>query len=100
MADTDNKPMPPHHTPWWMWLIIILCMAPGLSFPLFSSLIQSGVPMVRALTWLYPVYVALSGFLAWQCYGRRTVMTWIILILLLLSHACFYYLAFGHVQIY
>lgn len=32
--------------------------------------------------------------LAWQCYGRRTLMCWIILALLLLSHLCFFYLAY------
>lgn len=81
--------------PRWMWLVIILCMAPGLSLPVFTTLTQSSEATVRTLVWLYPVYVAISGLLAWQCYGRRTLLTWIILILLLLSHACFYYLAFA-----
>lgn len=81
--------------PWWMWLVIILCALPGLSVPLLSSLTASNIAMVRTLTLLYPLYVLLSAVLAWQCYGRRSILTWIILVLLILSHACFYYLAFA-----
>ncbi len=80
--------------PWWMYLTIILCMLPGLCYPLAVSLLDNSNPIVRGLTWLYPAYVLLSGFLAWQCYGRRTLLTWIVLVLLLLSHAGFYILTF------
>lgn len=79
--------------PWWMWLVIILCMLPGLAFPWVAPLISDNNPVVRGLAWFYPAYVLCSGLLAWQCYGRRTVMSWIILVLLLVSHLCFYYLA-------
>lgn len=78
-----------------MWVVIVACMLPGLSFPWAATLIQTANPIVKGLTWLYPAYVLISGFLAWQCYGRRTVMTWIVLVLLLLSHACFYYMTFA-----
>lgn len=79
--------------PWWMWVIIIVCMLPGLAFPWMAPLIADSNPLVRGLIWFYPAYVLCSGLLAWQCYGRRSVLTWIVLALLLLSHACFYYLA-------
>lgn len=80
---------------WWMWVILILCMAPGLSFPWILEMTERADVLTRGLIWFYPCYVLCSGFLAWQCYGRRTYMTWIILALLLLSHLCFYYLAFA-----
>lgn len=82
-----------HRVPWWMWAVIIVAMAPGLTFPWLVTLITSSNPVVRGLTWFYPAYVLCSGLLAWQCYGRRTLMSWIIIVLLLLSHLCFYYLA-------
>lgn len=85
----------PSRVPWWMTAVIILCMIPGLGFPAIVSLIESSNPIVQGLTWLYPAYVLVSGFLAWQCYGRRTYMSWIVLALLLLSHACFYLLTFA-----
>lgn len=91
--NNSNQHLTPR-MPWWMWVVILVCMAPGLSFPWVLQLIQSSNPIVRALTWFYPAYVLISGLMAWICYGRRTVMTWIVLVLLLLSHACFYYLTF------
>lgn len=81
--------------PWWMYVVLILCMVPGLTFPFMGALLGSPDPIVRGLTWFYPVYTLVSGLLAWQCYGRRTYLSWIILVLLLLSHACFYYMAFS-----
>ena len=86
--ESGNTKLP--RVPWWMWVILIVCMLPGISYPWIISSIQNPNPIVRGLMWFYPAYVLMSGFLAWQCYGRRTVMTWIILVLLLLSHACFY----------
>lgn len=83
--------------PWWMWVVIVVCMLPGVAFPAMVSLVESDNPIVRGLVWFYPAYVLMSGFLAWQCYGRRTVMSWIILVLLVLSHWCFYYMTFGDV---
>ena len=95
MEDNRNYADMPHRVPWWFWVVLIGGMAPGVSFPWMAELIQSPNEIVRGLTWLYPAYVIISGFLAWQCYGRRTVMSWIVLILMLLSHACFYYLTFA-----
>ena len=92
---TDQTPSPtPGRVPWWMYAVIIVCMTPGLCFPWAVSLIDDSNPVVRGLMWFYPAYVLLSGFLAWQCYGRRTLMTWIVLVLLLLSHAGLYALTF------
>ncbi len=92
--DTDDRrPMPPR-APRWLYAGIVLCMAPGLCFPWAISLASEGGPVVKTLVWLYPAYVLLSGLLAWQCYGRRSVLTWIVLILLVLSHAGIYTLTF------
>jgi hypothetical protein len=80
--------------PFWMKCVIILCMLPGLMFPWLGPLLASDDVMIKSLTWFYPLYIVASGCIAWQCYGRRTIMSWIILVLMLLSHLCFYYLAF------
>lgn len=95
-TDTYEKMLP--RVPWWMWIIIIVCMLPGLAFPAMVSLITDPNPIVKGLVWFYPFYVLMSGFLAWQCYERRTAMSWIILVLLLLSHACFYYMTFYTIE--
>ena len=89
-----GKILPVRPTPWWMWIVIIICMLPGLSFPWVATLITDSNPVVRGLAWLYPAYVLCSGLLAWQSWRRSiTAACWIILVLLLLSHLCFYYLA-------
>lgn len=79
--------------PWWMTLIIIICAFPGVSFPFLGSLLTSGDPVIEGLSWFYPLYTLASAFLAWQCHGRRSLMCWIILVLLVISHFCFIYLA-------
>lgn len=88
----ENRPAG-KRVPWWMTAIIILCALPGVSFPFMGSLMTSGDLTIEGLTWFYPLYTVASAFLAWQCHGRRDLMCWIILVLLLLSHACFIYLA-------
>lgn len=80
-----------------MWIVVALSVLPGLVFP---WTVEMSNPIIKGLTWFYPAYVLISGFLAWQCYGRRTVMSWIVIILLLLSHACFYYMTFACLQVY
>lgn len=78
-------------TPWWMTAIIILCMLPLLFFPqLISEIPPGGTP--KALVWLYPAYVIATGVCAWIVYPQRPVITWILLILLLLSHLGMYVL--------
>ena len=93
----DGRKEPPR-VPWWMWVIIILSVLPGLMFPWTVSRIAAN-PLLEWLTWFYPLYVICSALLAWQCYGRRSAMSWIIIVLLWLTHGCFYYLTFGNVQI-
>lgn len=101
MMSEENKPSEEtkpnrdirHRVPWWVIAVIILCMLPGIGFPFMGNLLASGDVMIKWLTWFYPIYTLVSGLLAWQCYGRRSYLTWVILVLLLLSHGCFYYLA-------
>lgn len=97
---TDTKPEnnrnndDGHRVPWWVYCLIIICAIPGLAYPFMGDLIASPDMTIRGLTWFYPAYILVSALLAWQCYGRRTLLSWIILVLMLLSHVCFYYLAF------
>ncbi len=96
MTEQSRKPQTATpRVPLWMGAVIILCALPGLGFPWMGDLLTSGNLQLRGLTWFYPVYTVASAILAWQCYGRRNALCWIILALLLLSHASFYYLAFA-----
>lgn len=79
---------PTRRVPVWMICIIIAAMLPVFSFPaMLSAAGASASAGSKAFLWLYPFYVAATGLLAWQCYGRRSEMSWILIALLVLSHA-------------
>ncbi len=88
-----DSPLPPdRRMTLIMAAVIILCVLPGLLFP-FAVAGVSESSTLKTLLWLYPAYSLLSGFLAWQLYRfRRTVMCWIILVLLVLCHTGLYLL--------
>lgn len=74
------------HAPLWMTVLIIVCMLPVLAFPsLLSAAPSDSGP--ETLLWLYPLYVIASGVCAWICYPARKEVAWILLILMILSHA-------------
>lgn len=73
-------------TPWWVTAIIIVAMLPALVLPLSANTIpDSGTP--RYLLWFYPAYVIATGVCAYITYPERRYLTWILLVLLLMSHA-------------
>lgn len=80
--------------PWWMTLIIIICMLPAFILPfMLKTPVSELQETARTLVWLYPAYVVTAGVCAWICYPQRKEITWILLILLLLSHAAMWMLA-------
>lgn len=76
---------PDAKTPWWMIVLIIIAMLPGFSFPKLLSSTEADT-QARLFVWLYPAYLLLAGWLAYICYPRRHDITWMILILMLLTH--------------
>lgn len=78
--------------PVWMLIIIIVAALPVLAFPTMLNLAAGEISGYKVLVWLYPFYVIVSAWLAWQCYGRRTEMTWILIVLMILSHAAMWHL--------
>ncbi len=41
---------------------------------------------------IYPLYVIAAAWIAWQSYPARRTLAWIILALMLLTHAAIWYL--------
>ena len=78
--------MPQAPFPLWMKLLIIALALPALLFPAAVPML-GGYPELRALVWAYPLYGAATALCAWMCYRERPEVTWILLALLLLSHA-------------
>lgn len=83
------------HAPAWMTVLIIVCMLPVLAFPSLLAMSPAD-PGAGALIWLYPFYVIASGVCAWICYPARKEICWILLILMLLSHAAMWALVTGN----
>lgn len=74
-------------TPAWVTVVIILCVLPVFSFPALLAWCPPGHEGVRMLLWCYPFYAVVAAWLAWVCWPERPYMTWILLALMLLSHA-------------
>ena len=81
--------------PGWMILIIVLVALPVIALPIVLSHSGEIAEGNKLYMWLYPAYVLATAILAYQCYGRRTEMTWILLALMLLTHAAIWVLAKG-----
>lgn len=78
-------------TPWWVTAIIVLAMMPALVLPVAAHHVpESGTP--RYLLWFYPAYVIATGVCAYITYPGRSYLTWILLVLLLMSHAAMWVL--------
>ena len=80
-------PPPYGKTPLWMTVLIIVVMLPVFSFPAMLSALPPDDGAMRSITWCYPLYVLLSGYLSWQCYPQRPAMSWILIVLMIMSHA-------------
>ncbi len=78
--------------PFWVKALIVAMMLPLAGY----ILLLSGLPddhTVRLLVWFYPAYIIASGVCAWMCWKERPEITWILLVIMLLSNSGIYYLA-------
>ncbi len=78
-------------TPKWMIWVIVLVSLPVFQFPVLLSTMPADTPN-RPLVWIYPFYVLVAAFLAYQCYPQRPALAWILLALMALSHIAIYLL--------
>lgn len=80
--------------PRWLIVMVIALLLPILAYP---TLLDAMPPVGINVTLLkfYPFYVLLSGWCMLICYPSRRDMMWILAILVVLSHAAIWYLAFG-----
>lgn len=75
----------------WITVLIVICMLPVLTFPSMLSLTHADTP-ARSLAWFYPIYVIASGVCARICWPDRKEITWILLIMMILSHIGMWFL--------
>lgn len=67
--------------------LIIAAMLPVVMFPCWLDRCPADSAGLRTLLWCYPPYVLLTGVLAWMCWPERPYITWILIVILLLTHA-------------
>lgn len=77
--------------PIWINILIIVCMLPLLAFPTMLTMTLPDSP-ARTFAWFYPFYVIASGVCARICWPQRRDLTWILLVLMILSHAAMWML--------
>lgn len=85
------SPIQSEPVPLWLKIVIIACCAPVAGFFKLMSLCPPAAES-RTLLWLYPFYVFAAGICAWMCAGSRRAVTWILLVLLLLTHVAMWLL--------
>ena len=79
----------------WVVLMIMAIMLPVAGYPTLLSMwpaSDDGMEM-KILLWLYPVYVIASGVFAYICWPSRRTEAWILLALMVLSHAAMWGIA-------
>ncbi len=79
--------------PMWIRCLIIVSALPVLALPwLWAGNPDSDTGKV--LLWLYPAYVVLSTVCAYKAWRNTPELTWILIVLLLLTHGAMYILCY------
>ncbi|MDE5642418.1 MAG: hypothetical protein K2F74_04565 [Muribaculaceae bacterium] len=76
-------------TPLWMTVVIVLCALPVFAFPTLLGMLPDESPLAP-FVWFYPLYVPAAAVCAWLCYPSRRELSWILLVLMILTHAAFW----------
>ncbi len=85
-------------TPRWFTIVTILLCTPLLMLPWLLDAPCARQNGVSLWIKLYPAYVAVAAWLAWQCYPQRHALAWVLLILMAMSHCAIWILAFNGLQ--
>ncbi len=83
--------------PLWMMLLIAIFLLPVLLFPTFLANIPAddSARSLKTFVWIYPFYMALSAWLAWNAYNNRPYISWILLTLMALSSSAIWIMTAG-----
>lgn len=76
---------------WMMALIIIVAVVPLPALPQLVAACPAGGPEITFLRF-YPLYIVVAAVCAWLSYARRPEVTWIIIVLMLMTHAAMWLL--------
>ncbi len=77
---------------WWIKLIIIVAMLPVLAYPKMLADSSPEAGSEGTFLWIYPAYVLAAGICAWISWKKRPEITWILVVLLILTHVAMWIL--------
>lgn len=73
------------YRPRWVAYVAIVLALPACSLPGLLEACPADMPALKAIIWCYPFYMLLSAWLAWQAYPQRPVVSWILMIMMVLT---------------
>lgn len=77
--------------PLWAKIVVITAALPVMSYPWLLAKTPADSTN-EMLIWFYPVYVVVSAVCAWICWPQRREVYWILIALMLLTHAAMFLL--------
>ena len=91
MTNPSSRP-----TPVAIIVLAVLLVLPAFSAPFMFGAVPGGNPVtdtVRTFICIWPFYLLLSGWLAVKAWPSRPEVSWILLVVMLLTSAGMYWLA-------
>lgn len=83
---------PPRPVSWWTKAAIIVAALPVFAFPWMLAAAREADAGVDTWLWFYPLYVLFGAVCEWRSASRRPEVTWILIVLMLLTHAAMWVL--------
>lgn len=77
--------------PFWVTLLIIIFLLPVTALPLMLNRLAPGTTTLT-FVWIYPFYMILSAWLAYNAYSSRPYITTLLLALMALSTIALWWL--------
>ncbi len=78
--------------PWLLKTLIIVAALPVSAYPAMIAASASAGSETSGYVWLYPIYVVAASVCEWMCMRRRPEVTWILIVLVLLTHGAMWML--------
>ena len=83
----------PGRTPAWITILIIIVALPLFSTPALLGMLPAADSPARVFVWIYPFYMVVAAYLAWKAYPQRSYLTWLLLILMVLTTVAIWLMA-------
>lgn len=79
--------------PLWVKIMAIVLALPAFTTPSLLANCVAEPAIVRTMVMIYPAYVVVSAWLGVVCWPQRRTMSWILFVLMVLTHIAIYFLS-------